>query len=79
MLGPVGEAVRGGGVARVEQALDGAGEGGVLTIFQGELGGALAEGGVEAGGVGGEEVIDGGLGLAGAEPGAEEVVLGGDV
>ena len=79
VLGPEGEAVCGHGVFGVEQALDGAGEGGVLTVLERELGGLEAEGGVEVGGVGGEEVVDGGVRLAGAEPGGDEVMLGGQI
>jgi hypothetical protein len=79
VLGPEGEAVCGHGVFGVEQALDGAGEGGVLTVLEGELGGLEAEGGVEVGGVGGEEVVDGGLWLMRAEPCVDEVMLGGQI
>jgi hypothetical protein len=79
VLGPEGEAVCGHGVFGVEQALDGAGEGGVLPVVEGKLGGLEAEGGVEVGGVGGEEVVDGGLWLMRAEPCGNEVMLGGQI
>lgn len=79
VLGPEGEAVSGQWVFGVEQALDGAGEGGVLTVLEGELGGLEAEGGVEVAGVGGEEVVDGGLRLMCAEPCGDEVMLSGQI
>jgi hypothetical protein len=79
VLGPEAEAVGGDGVFGVEEALDGAGEGGVSAIFEGELGGAESEVGVEAGGVGGEEVVDGGAGLVGGEPGVDEELVGEEV
>lgn len=50
-----------------------------MPVVEGELGGLEAEGGVEVGGVGGEEVVDGGVRLAGAEPGGDEVMLGGQI
>jgi hypothetical protein len=50
-----------------------------LPVIEGKLGGLEAKGGVEVGGVGGEEVVDGGVRLAGAEPGGDEVMLGGQI
>lgn len=79
MLCPQADGFRWDGVFGVEEALDGAGEGGVLAVIESELCGAKSEIGIETGGVATEEVVYGSAGLIGGDPGVDKLLVGDEV